>query len=169
MKRLFQLGMLVTAVSALACSHEPTGPAYHTLFLTDQASYAATLMHSGGGPFMGITVIIHYTNQGDVPIYLERCGGASQPALGEQTIGDDGVPEGQTDMVISACAAGPAVEVAPGDVRTDTFTVAAFSPLPTSARFFYLAHGSCNYMGTCTPLLPEADRVSNPFQIFAAP
>ena len=169
MKRLLPLSVLATALFTSSCRHEPTAPAYHALLLTDQASYAATLSGTGAAAYFQFTVIARYTNLGDAPIYLERCGGSAQPLIGVQPIGDDGVPVGSTDQVAFACSGGSPLAVEVGAVRTDTLILAAPSPLPANVRLFYLV-SSCGYsMGTCAPWLPESDRVSNVVQVRAAP
>ena len=169
MKRLLQAGVLVTSLFTASCHHEPTAPAYHALLLSDQSSYTATLTGSGAAAYFQFTVIARYANQGDAPVYLERCGGSSQPLVGVQPIGDNGVPVGSTDQVAFACGGGGPIAVEVGAVRTDTLILAAPSPLPANVRLFYLA-SSCGYsMGTCAPWLPESDRVSNVVQVRAAP
>lgn len=169
MKRLLQAGVLVTSLFTASCHHEPTAPALRALLLTDQASYTATLAGTGVLAYLRFTVIAQYVNQGDAPIYLDRCGGSSQPLVGVQPIGDNGVPVGSTDLVAFACGSGAPIAVEVGAVRTDTLILAAPSPLPANVRLFYLASSCGSSMGTCAPWLPESDRVSNIVQVRAAP
>jgi hypothetical protein len=162
------LTVLILAAYAAACSREPAAPVYRAVLRTDQTSYFAVLLGTGDN-FRTLRVVLQYTNQSDVPIYLQRCPGAPRPDLGTQSVGNDGVALGTSDMVASACAGGAGLTVAPGAIRTDTFTVAAPDPLPAKIRFFYLA-SSCNEDGgVCLPFLPESDRVSVPITVFAAP
>ena len=151
MKWHLQLGVLATTLFTSSCHHEPTAPALRALLLTDQASYTATLIGSGAAAYFQFTVIAHYVNQGDASIYLDRCGGSSQPSVGVQPIGNDGVPVGSTDQVAWACGGGGPIAIEAGAIRTDTLTLEAPSPLPARVRLFYLA-SSCGYsMGTCAP------------------
>ena len=169
MKRLLQPALALLLMFGLACHHAPTSPAIQGNLRTDQASYAAMLSGSGVLAHLRFTVIARYANAGDAPIYLDRCGGGSQPSVGLQPIGADGVPVGATDQVASACSGGGPIIIEAGAVRTDTLTLEAPSPLPVNVRLFYLA-SSCGFsMGTCAPWLPESDRVSNIVQVRAAP
>jgi hypothetical protein len=169
MKKLLHLVVLATMLFTSSCRHEPTAPAYHALLLSDQASYTATLTGSGAVAYFQFTVIARYANQSDAPIYLERCGGSSQPLVGVQPVGDNGVPVGSTDQAAFACSGGAPIAVEVRAVRTDTLILAAPSPLPANVRLFYLASSCGSSMGTCAPWLPESDRVSNMVQVRAAP
>jgi hypothetical protein len=164
--------MLVAPMFALACHREPTAPAqpFHALLQSEQTSYTATLIGSGAAAYYGFTVVVRYVNQGNAPIYIERCGGSSQPLVGVQPFSIEGDPVGSTDQVPFACGSDSAFVVQPGSFRRDTLTLAAPSTLPANVRLFYLAHSFCNSMGgACTPLLPESDRVSSTIQVQVAP
>ena len=171
MKRVLQVGLVAAAISAMACHREPTAPVspFHALLQSEQTSYAATLIGSGPTAYYGFTVVVRYVNQGNAPIYIERCGGSTQPLVGVQPISIEGDPVGSTDVVPFACGSDSAFVVQPGSVRRDTLTLAAPSTLPANVRLFYLAHSYCDYMGTCGPLLPESVRVSSTIQVLAAP
>lgn len=162
------LALVILAVSASACAREPTGPVYRAVLRTDQTSYFAPILGTGDSS-RALRVILQYSNQSGSPIYLGHCGGDTRPLLGMQPIDSDGIPVGSSEQVAFACAGTAALTLAPSAVRTDTFFIGAPASLPASMRFFYLASSCATFMGTCPPLLPEADRVSAPVRIVAAP
>jgi hypothetical protein len=153
-----------------ACHREPTAPSvYRAVLRTDQSSYAATVVAPADSASRTLQVILQYTNESNAPIYLSRCAGSSQPALGTQQVDSTGFSLDPTTQVPFACSSDVPISVASGAIRTDTFTVSAPSPLPASIRLFYLASACGTPMGICMPLLPDSDRVSAAVQVRAAP
>ena len=172
MKRIHQLGVLAVAISALSCHREPTAPVvfYHGLLQSEQDSYTATTIGSGPSAVLGFTLIARYVNRSNAPIYIERCRESdTQPMYGAQSVAADSVPAGPTDQIPGACAGNAPLAVAAGTVRMDTFTVAAPSPLPANMRIYYDVSSCGNALGLCGAMLPDSERVSNTFQVRAAP
>ena len=149
-KRFLQLGIVLAAISAMACHREPTGPTlfYHGLLQSDQVSYTATVIGSGPTAHPGFTLIARYVNRSNAPIYLERCLGTdAQPQIGVQFVFADSVAFGPPGLLPGACTGTAPLAVAAGTVRTDTFTVAAPSLLPVDARIYYDVSSCGNELG----------------------
>lgn len=164
------LGTLPLAVLASACRREPTAaPTYRSALRTDQTTYFATPVSSPDSGSRSFNVILQYANESSSPIYLARCTGSSQPALGIQHVNSTGFSVEPTTQVAFACASDAPLSVTAGATRTDTFSVSAPTSLPADIRLFYLASACGSPMGACMPLLPDSDRVSATVRVLPAP
>lgn len=99
----------------LGCREAPTAPIAVALEL-DRDTYVAGALDAQGR--YAFTVIVHYVNRTDGPIYFARCAVDSlTPSHSVPTAG--GVSRSGYDAA-SACSAFPALELRPGDARTDS-------------------------------------------------
>ncbi len=135
-----------------------------------------TLVHSPTP--LRASIVATYTNYGDRPVYLGRCGFSPEPHFVlEKNIGEDWTVAYSPicDMVLA-----PPFEVQPGEVRTDTLELYDFdSPnmyryfrvhsIPGTYRIVYKIYDCCPTKKGGSPrlgsLLPKTARVSYNFAL----
>jgi hypothetical protein len=108
----------------IACGQAPLAPLLRASLVSDQSSYEAIPMGTGAGRHFVFPVVARYANESDAPIYLSRCLASDKhPNVGVRVVSDDA--EAPAFDPPGACAATSALQVAPGELRTDTLSLEA--------------------------------------------